>query len=141
MARSLEIDVSRFTQALEDAAAAIADGAKRGMHDALDDWKRKATDIAPIDKSTLRRSITIGEINQNGLSMEGDISANATEQSRSGRRFNYAYYIHEQDAGGKTLRVPGTEKQFLDVALQRNERKWIDGIEREIEDELRRRGW
>jgi hypothetical protein len=141
MARSFEIDLSQFIADIEDAAEAIADGAKRGMHDALDEWKREATDLAPIDKGTLRRSISVGEIEQNGLNMTAEISANATEKSRSGRRFNYAYYIHEKDAGGKKLRTPGTEKKFLDVALDRNEAKWIRDIESEIKDEIKRKGW
>lgn len=141
MARSFEIDLSRFINALDDAAEEIATGAKRGMHDALDDWKREATDIAPIDKGTLRRSITVGDINGSGLNLVGEITANATEKSRSGGRFNYAYYIHEKDAGGRKLRTPGTEKKFLDVALERHEDEWVRNIESEIEHELKRKGW
>lgn len=141
MARNFELDLTRFLHAVDDAAEAIADGAKRGMHDALDEWKRVATDLAPIHKTTLRRSITVGEINGDGLDLTGEITANAIEKSRSGKRFNYAYYIHEKDAGGKKLRVPGTEKKFLDVALERNQDGWMRDIESEIDDELKRKGW
>jgi hypothetical protein len=143
MAREFEIDLTRFVDALDDAAETMAAGAKRGMHDALDDWRVKAIDIAPLDKSTLRRSFGKNEISGEGLSLTGEFAVNTTERDKrkGGKRFNYAYYIHEKDAGGKKLRHPGTVKKFLDVPAEQNEDKWLRGIEQEIEDELKRKGW
>lgn len=140
MAKSFEIDLASLLRGLDVAIESVADGAKRGMHGALDDWQAKARDLAPIDKTTLRRSISVGEIEQSGANLSGEITANATEVHGK-KRFNYAYYIHENNAGGKSLRVPGTEKQFLDVALEQNDKKWIRGIETEIKEEIKRKGW
>ncbi|WP_239613935.1 HK97 gp10 family phage protein [Cohnella mopanensis] len=139
--RGLDIDLSRFRRAIRAMPTALLAGAKRGMHDVLDDWEAEAFDVAPIDKSTLRQSINAGEIKRRrGMNLEGELSANAIE-TYSGGRFNYAYYIHEEDAGGKNLRTGGTEKQFLDVPLERNKHEWVRHIESEIHSELRRRGW
>ncbi|MCM3784317.1 HK97 gp10 family phage protein [Neobacillus mesonae] len=140
MAFSLEFDISKLMRALDGADEFIADATVRGMHDALDEWKRESVDIAPIDKSTLRRSITTSDIKREGDGYVGEISANATERGRKGR-FNYAYYIHEEDAGGKSLRTPGTEKKFLDIPAQKHGDKWMRDIENEIEDEFKARGW
>lgn len=140
MPRSLELDLTGFLRDLDVAAETIADAAKRGMHDALDDWKREAVDVAPIDKGTLRRSIAVGEINGEGVNLTGEVVANAIEKS-GGRRFNYAYYIHEKDAGGKKLRTPGTEKKFLDIPAEKHGDEWLRNIENEIADELKRKGW
>jgi hypothetical protein len=141
MARAFDIDMRQFERAIRNAPEVILAGAKRGMHDVLDEWKAEAVDIAPIDKSTLRRSIKAGSIKRlRGLNLVGTITVNAVE-TYSGGRFNYGYYIHEKDAGGKRLRTSGTEKKFLDVALKRNEDEWKRQIENEIKTELRRRGW
>lgn len=142
MVRDFELDLSRFTRALNDAADTIADGAKRGMHDVLDEWRVKAIDVAPLEKSTLRRSFGKNEVSGEGLDITGEFTVNTTEKSkRTGKRFNYAYYIHEKDAGGKKLRHPGTVKKFLDEPLKQNEGKWLKDIEDEIESELKRKGW
>lgn len=136
----LDFDIDKFMRMVEKSPDAILRGAKRGMHDALDDWQSAAVDIAPLDKGTLRRSIAQEPIQVSGDSIVGVITANAIEVSRSGR-FNYAYYIHEKDAGGKILRHPGTVKKFLDVSLKKNEKKYLDHIEKEIKTEMEREGW
>lgn len=136
-----ELDLSAFLSAIEGAADDIADGAKRGMHDALDAWVREAVDVAPIDKSTLRRSITKAGVEQTVEGVIGTVTANATEKSKRYGRFNYAYYIHERDAGGKKLRKPGTVKRFLAEPAEKHAEKWLRDIEDEIKDELKRKGW
>ncbi|CAM2951617.1 HK97 gp10 family phage protein [Paenibacillus sediminis] len=140
MAEALEFDVSALLRLVDGSADVIEEAAKRGMHDALDAWKRESVDIAPLDEGTLRRSITVGEIERNGNEFTGEITANAVVQSSKGR-FNYAYYIHEEDAGGKSLRAPGTEKKFLDIPAQQNGKKWLADIENEIKSELKGMGW
>ncbi|NGQ95498.1 HK97 gp10 family phage protein [Brevibacillus sp. SYP-B805] len=130
MARDFELDVTKFIRALDGATEAIARGAKRGLHDALDDWRREATDVAPLDKGTLRRGIDT-QIEGDGLDLTGEISAVAIEDSRKGR-FNYAYYLHEVKGEIKNPTTPGTIAKFLDVPAEQNEKKWLDMIEDEI---------
>lgn len=136
----LELDLSQFIRDLNETVNDMSAGARVGLQDALDDWKREAVDIAPIDKGTLRRNITPQQIQGIGLNLTGEITANAVERWKNGR-FNYAYYIHEENAGGKNLRAPGTVKKFLDVSAQQNQDRWLRIIEDEIRDELRSRGW
>lgn len=140
MAFSLDFDISKLIRGLDGTDADIAKATKRSMQDALDSWKREAVDVAPIDKTTLRQSITTHEIEETGSGYVGEISANATERWRGGR-FNYAYYIHEEDAGGKDLRTPGTEKKFLDVPAEKNGDQWLRDIEREITQAFKAKGW
>jgi hypothetical protein len=111
------------------------------MHGVLNEWRADAVDIAPLEEGILRSTITVGEIVGSGINLEGSVSANATVKTKSGRRFNYAYYIHEANAGGKQLRTPGTVKRFLEVAAKKNEAKWQTDIEREIQVSLREQGW
>ncbi|MEK4360809.1 HK97 gp10 family phage protein [Paenibacillus sp. FSL M7-1455] len=136
---SLDIDFDRFISALEDSVDAVMDGAKTGMHDALDRWQSDAVNVAPLDKGTLRRSIKQEPISIKNGEIVGEISANAIEMSKSGR-FNYAYYIHEENAGGRKLRRPGTVKKFLEVPLRRNQGKYADMVEKQIVAALKRRG-
>ena len=139
MARGLEFDLSAFERALREIPEVTFKAAKRGMHDALDEWKRDATDIAPLDKSTLRRGIDT-QIDGAGADMVGEISAVAIEDSGNGR-FNYAYYLHEVKGEIANPTTPGTEAKFLDIPAEKNEKKWMRGIESEIADELKKRGW
>lgn len=147
MAKSLKMDFSKLREELNVAADIMGDAIQRGVEDVLDEWRADAVDVAPIAPSggTLRRSISVGKVKRDGINVRGDITANAIEVAPrgkwAGRRFNYAYYIHEKDAGGKKLRTPGTEKKFLDVALDRKEKRWIDDIETEVRDALKGRGW
>lgn len=141
MSLSFEFDLSKLTDLIEKSPEVAAKAARIGLHDALDEWKADSVDIAPLDEGTLRRAITVGDIEQSGgLNMSGEISANATVQSKRGR-FNYAYYIHEEDAGGKNLITPGTEKKFLEIPGKKNEKRWADNIEKEIRDGLDKAGW
>lgn len=140
MALSFDFDISRLAELIEKSPEVAAEAARTGMHDVLDAWEREAVDVAPIDEGTLRKTITVEQIEGTGANLTGSISANAVVKSRSGR-FNYAYYIHEEDAGGKKLRTPGTVKQFLDEPAKKNERKWQQHIEDEIQSGLERAGW
>lgn len=142
MARDFEfeLDLTRFAHALHNAAETIADGAKRGLHDALDEWRREATNLAPLDKGTLRRGIHTPPIEGDGLNLTGEIVANAIEDTGKGR-FNYAYYIHEVKGEIKNPTTPGTIAKFLDVPAEQHAEKWMREIEREIEIELKKHGF
>jgi hypothetical protein len=133
MARDFEFDVSGLQHLMNQSPQAVAKGAKRGLHDSLDDWVLKSRDIAPIDKGTLRRGIKAEGVHGADLNLKAEISSTAKE-----RNFNYAYYIHEEDAGGKNV---SGEKKYLDKSGEDNKDKWMRWIEEEIRAELRREGW
>jgi hypothetical protein len=140
--RHLELDLSKFSKDLSRAGKTIGKGVKTGMHDVLDDWKREATDLAPLSESggTLRKSITT-ELSIGGDTFEGVITANATEKSKNYGRFNYAYYIHEIGGEIKNPTTPGTIDKFIDKPADENEDRWLKLVEQEIEKQLRRDGW
>ncbi len=138
--RQFELDLSKFANKLSKAGNIIGKGVKVGMHDVLDDWKREATDLAPLDKGTLRKSITT-ELNIGGDTFEGVITANATEKSKNYGRFNYAYYIHEIGGEIKNPTTSGTIDKFIDKPADDNEDRWIKLVEQEIEKQLRKDGW
>lgn len=141
MAKNFEINLDKFANKLISASDTIGIGVKTGMQDVLDDWKREATDLAPLDKSTLRRSIfTELEVGK-GLNVKGTITANATEKSKGYGRFNYAYYIHEIGGDIKNPTTPGTIDKFLDKPAEDNEDRWLELVENEIEEQLRKDGW
>jgi hypothetical protein len=135
LAIDFEFDLSPLIRLIERSPEAAARGAKRGLHDALDDWVRESRDIAPIDSGNLRKQIKDQPIKGSGLNLEGSVSANATERWRGGT-FNYAYYIHEVTEHAVT-----GDPKFLDNPAKQNERKWYDWIEDEIKDELKKAGW
>lgn len=133
MARDFELDTTRLMRLMLLAPNTAHDAAKLAMRDALDDWVVQSRDIAPIDKGTLRRGIKAeGVTDQNGT-LNAEISSTAIEGD-----FNYAYYIHELDAGGKNV---GGEHQYLDVSAEENKDKWIGWIEDEVRTRLRGDGW
>lgn len=141
MAVGLKIDIAKFRRDLNATVDAIGAGAKRGMHDALDDWLRESRDIAPLDKGTLRQNIHQDNVIQNGLNIEGGLVANAVESSPGWPRFNYAYYLHEVKGDIKRPTTPGTVAKFLDEPAREHERRWVKMIENEINEEVKRKGW
>lgn len=133
MAREFELDTSRVASLIELAPLTAHRAAKESLTDALDDWVVQAVDIAPIDKGTLRRGIkSEGVKDQNG-ELVGEVSSTAIE-----RDFNYAYYIHELDAGGKNV---GGVHQYLDKSAEENQAKWEQQLADDIESALRGAGW
>ncbi|PFP30256.1 hypothetical protein COJ96_05965 [Bacillus sp. AFS073361] len=133
MARDFEINTSGLEALIQRSPQAASKGAKRGLHDSLDDWVVRSKDIAPLDKGTLRRGIKSEGVHGNGMRLVGEISSVAKE-----RNFNYAYYIHEMNAGGKNV---GGEKKYLDKSGEDNKDKWMRWVEEEIRNELQREGW
>jgi hypothetical protein len=139
VAKGFSLDLSPLLKAIEQSPEAAGRGAKRGLDDVKDDWVRESRDMAPIDSGNLRRQIN-GEVDNPGLSGEIVVSVPAMSKWR-GRPFNYAYYIHEENAGGKSLRTSGTVKKFLDESAVMRESTWQKMLEKEIEEELKRKGW
>ncbi len=139
MANNFKLDLRPLQRLIERSPEAAGRGANIAMDDIKDDWIREARDIAPLDTSNLRRQID-GEVEGAGLSSEVIVTANA-QSKNNGRRFNYAYYIHEGHMAddGKKLRHSGTVEKFLDESV--DETKWRGWLEDEIKDALKREGW
>lgn len=133
MAKDFELDLGPLRNLIAKSPEAAGRGARQAMDDIKDDWVRGARDIAPLDTSNLRQQIA-GEVEGQELNSKVIVTANAAQKG-----FNYGYYIHEENAGGKSLRTPGTVKKFLDESA--DEAKWQRWIEEEITDELKRAGW
>lgn len=132
-------NLNKLRRAIEHSPAAAGRGANRALGDIKRDWVREARDIAPLDKNNLRKQIQADVFNP-GTNGYIEIEANAT-QDTGGKRFNYAYYIHEQDAGGKSLLTSGTEKKFLDKSAESQKSEWLTWLTDDIKAELRKEGW
>ncbi|WP_169083231.1 HK97 gp10 family phage protein [Paenibacillus sp. PL91] len=130
-----------YQRRLEDA---ITEGSEEGTREVLMEWKREATDLAPLEKGTLRRNIKT-ELTEGNGEISGEISASVIEM-RGGRRFDYAAYLHDvyPEKHGEKFKNPttdGTIPRFIDQPLEDNAEKWAADIEREIESTLRRKGF
>jgi len=130
-----------YQRRLEDA---IDEGSRIGTGDVLDEWKREAVNLAPLDKGTLRRNIKT-ELVTHGDTVSGEISASVIE-TRNGRRFDYAAYLHDEYPlkHGETFKNPttaGTIPRFIDKPLEEHGAEWAADIERGIKETLRRRGF
>lgn len=136
MARNLDLDLSDFQRLILNSSDIAAKGARKALDDIKDDWVVKSRNVAPLDTRNLRDQIE-GEVERIGPEeLEIIVTANARTDN-----FNYGYYIHEQDAGGKNLRHPGTIKKFLDKPAEMSEDKWLKWVEEEVEEELGNGGW
>lgn len=133
MAKEFELDLGPLRRLIAKSPEAAGRGAQQALDDIKDDWVRGARDIAPLDSSNLRRQI-VGEVEGRALDSKVIVTANAKQKG-----FNYGYYIHEENAGGKPLKAPGTVKKFLDESV--DEAKWQRMLEEEIADELKKAGW
>lgn len=83
------------------------------------EWKQASYKVTPLDTGNLRDSLAT-QVSGSTRQVRGTISGNAYNKG-----FNYGYYIHERDAGGRKLRYPGTVKRFLAEPLDTYERRWI----------------
>jgi len=139
MASEFRIDMRQFDAAMQRSPGAVNAGARIALGDIKNDWVAKSRDIAPLDTSNLRRQITAAVFNP-GASGYIEIEGNATQGGGTGR-FNYGYWIHEENAGGRSLLTPGTEKKFLDKPAESEIDKWAEWLEAEVKSELRKAGW
>ncbi|MNN60659.1 hypothetical protein D3C81_1758560 [compost metagenome] len=112
----------------------IIDGAVSGLHDATDHLLAKSREIAPLDTGTLRMTAGKEVVNRNGQ-IYGEVFYSATNQSRSGVRFNYALRVHEMPLY-RNPTTPRTRPRFLTSSLQIGERLYkqyiADGIRRAL---------
>ncbi|MCL1700612.1 HK97 gp10 family phage protein [Lysinibacillus sp. Bpr_S20] len=141
------LDLSQLERALKKSPEAVGKALLTGLTDVKNDWRAEAVDAAPIDTGNLRRQIQT-EIFTGADEVGVEATANSTRgpgvltsqktgrKKRNDKRFNYAYYIHE-DKGN----VLSGEKKFLDKPAKDNQDKWRQWLEKELEAELRKAGW
>lgn len=118
-----------FNRTPEEAGKGIEAAAKK----VKSDWVAKARDVAPIDSGNLRRQ-TQGRVNGRGMETIVKVMSNAGRTTG----FNYAYYIHEMDAGGRNVKG---EKKYLDVTAEQRKDKWAKWFESEIKKAVKKAGW
>jgi hypothetical protein len=111
--------------------------AKNGVQDSVDDLKRIAVDIAPIDSGDLRRSGN-AKVRETPRQIVGEVSFSAVDTS-SGERYNYAIKMHEGEynLGPLSRQAPGTDgyevgNKFLERPLKGEANKYIRWIAEEI---------
>lgn len=93
MSSQYEVDVREFDIRIRELTEAMLDAAELAVNDAMDDLVRISSNIAPIDKSTLRRSSN-REVKREGDKIVGEVSYSVAEGDANGR-FNYALAMHE----------------------------------------------
>jgi len=138
---SFELDASEVLRGLSLKDKAVMDGAKRGLHDSMDDLKRISVNIAPIDTGTLRRSASYRVMPKaNGI--VGELTFSATEKDGNGH-FNYAYWTHEMTykLGHKSKQAPGTDgyevgNKYVERPLKGEANKYMRWIAEEIRKEV-----
>lgn len=136
MAIEFTLDASVLKQALRKSVDAADTASRNALTDIKNDWKAGAVDDAPIDTGNLRKQIQAEVINP-GSDGYIEIAANAVRASNGKwKRFNYAYYIHED----KGRAVTG-EKKFLDKTAKESQEKWQKWLEEEVANELKKAGW
>ncbi|MEV2350171.1 hypothetical protein ABND08_22920, partial [Paenibacillus larvae] len=81
---SLDFDISDFLAKTQASVTGVMQAGKVGMHDSVDDLARIATDIAPIDKGTLRRTVDT-KVKASKDSLIGEVTFSAVETSKRGR--------------------------------------------------------
>jgi hypothetical protein len=134
----LTFDFSGVVANMDIATARVMQAAKDGVQDSVDDLKRIAVDIAPIDSSDLRRS-GHATVRQTPLQTVGEVSFSAVDNT-GGQHFNYAIWIHEGDynLGPLSQQAPGTDgyevgNKYLERPLKGEAEKYMRWIAEEIE--------
>lgn len=121
-----------FQRMLDEAPSVIHEGAVNGVHEALDDWLKRARPIAPKDIGFLRAEM---KTQLDTALMEGTLLSNAYSQG-----FNYAYFLNEVGSQkGYKPRTPGTSLTWLKDTM--DEKRSFTIIENSIQEELKKRGW
>jgi hypothetical protein len=135
----LEFDFASVVANMEAATLRVRQAAKDGVQDSVDDLKRIAVDIAPIDSSDLRRSghATVTETPNN---IVGEVSFSAVDTT-GGQHFNYAIWIHEGEynLGPLSAAAPGTDgyevgNKYLERPLKGEAEKYVRWIAEEVEE-------
>lgn len=117
-----------FRRLMNKAPADAREGAINGLHEALDDWIKRARPLAPEDIGFLRSEMKT-QIDT-GL-LEGTLLSNAY----STKGFNYAYFLHEVGSKrGYRPKNAGTSLTWLEDTM--DEARSMSIVEREIEKNM-----
>jgi hypothetical protein len=137
-----DIDFSDFERHLTQKTEQILEVELTAMHDTTDDLARISSNIAPILKSTLRKSVDTKVRVSKAGNVIGWVTFSAVEDSASGR-FNYALWTHEQDyeLGPVSRGAPGTDgyevgNKYLERPLKGESEKYIEWVAEAIRKEL-----
>jgi hypothetical protein len=135
----MDFDFSAVVANFATATARIQLAARNGMQDSVDDLKRIAVDITPIDSSDLRRSAQ-AKVRQTPTNVIGEVSFMAVDNS-GGHLFNYGIWIHEGEynLGPHSAAAPGTDgysvgNKYLERPLRGEADKYMRWIAEEIRD-------
>lgn len=138
----LKFDTSDLNAHIDLSLAKAQKAMVDGMQDAVDDLKRIATDIAPIDVGILRAS---GRVDVQSLAtrVNGEVSFSAVDNSPGYGRFNYALWTHEYDynLGEQSKAAPGTDgysvgNKYLERPLKGERDKYVEWWQVEINKAL-----
>jgi hypothetical protein len=118
----------------------ILEAEQRAVDDATDDLKRISENIAPIYKSTLRKSANKSvKVRKNG-DVVGEVTFSAVENSSGYGRFNYAYWTHEMEyeLGPESAEASGTDgyevgNKYLERPLKGESNKYLEWAAEELE--------
>ncbi|MFL6560061.1 MAG: hypothetical protein ACJ8MO_28615 [Bacillus sp. (in: firmicutes)] len=131
----LNFDVSHLLNHLDLTDVRVRSAVKLGVQDSMDDLKRIAVDIAPIDSADLRRS---GQANVTQVAGHtvGEVTFRAIDNG-----FDYATWIHEGEynLGPLSAQAPGTDgysvgNKYLERPLRGESDKYLRWIAEEIKD-------
>jgi hypothetical protein len=138
MSGGLDFNFAGVVANMDLATARVMRAAKDGVQDSVDDLKRIAVDIAPIDSSDLRRSGN-ATVRQIGIQTVGEVSFSAVDNT-GGHHHNYAIWIHEGEynLGPLSREAPGTDgyevgNKYLERPLKGEAEKYMRWIAEEIE--------
>lgn len=133
----LEFDPSDFISKLTGTEARTLDSGVTAVQDSLDDLDRIATNIAPIDKSNLRKS-SKKKVGLESKGLVGELSFSVIEESGKGK-FNYALWIHEMDynLGVRSAGAGGTDgysvgNKYIERPLKGESERYIKEWAQEI---------
>ncbi|MFD1444267.1 hypothetical protein [Thermoactinomyces vulgaris] len=93
-----EIDATEFFVKIDRIDARVTKAAHNAVEKSVQDLETIATNIAPIDTSTLRRSASsrvVDRGNRFSRQVIGEVGFSATEYSPGYGAFNYAIWTHE----------------------------------------------
>lgn len=122
MSEGFKIDSRKLERALNRSPRVAGEKVSAAMLEIKQDWVKEARDIAPLDSGNLRRQIR-GSKKGALLNTSVEVKGNANDAATG---FNYGLYIHEYDAGGKSV---SGEKKYLEVSGKQNEDKWRKMLE------------
>ena len=129
----LEFDDRELKNALNKTPSIVGKLMEREMKEIRNDWRKQARDLAPIDSNNLRRRMGV-QFKGSLLNVEVGVSSNADSDG-----FNYAYYIHELNNGGKGVKS-GVAK-YLDTAGEESQAKWQTWLESALKRAIEEAGW